>query len=114
MQPLHKIYGLITYLIFTIYFFSNFFIIFFLHLIFIFIQELLERKLQILNFTIYLYINFNDDLKPSKVQYLFNLHEYENLPNKSRLIWSFLCDLLKTFELVTTVSLVLFHPQMLI
>jgi hypothetical protein len=67
MQPLHKIYGLITCLTCTIYCYKKNQFKFFLQLIFIFIQELMERKLQILNFTIYLYINSNDDLKPCKV-----------------------------------------------
>jgi len=38
-----------------------------LQLIFIFIQKLLGKKLQILNFIIYLYINSIDDSKPSKI-----------------------------------------------
>jgi len=67
MQPLHQIYGLITYLICTIYFYNKINLIIFLQLIFIFIQELLERKLQITNYIIYLYINSNDDPKPCKV-----------------------------------------------
>jgi hypothetical protein len=38
-----------------------------LQLIFIFIQNLLGKKLQILNFIIYLYINSIDDSKPCKI-----------------------------------------------
>jgi hypothetical protein len=66
MQPLHKIYGLITYLICKIYFDNKVLFFWMLQLIFIFIQELLERKLKILNFIIYLYISPNDDLKQCK------------------------------------------------
>jgi hypothetical protein len=53
MQPLHKIYGLITYLTFTIYSYNKIKFPWILQLISIFVQKLLQRKLQILNFTIY-------------------------------------------------------------
>jgi hypothetical protein len=86
MQPLHKIYGLIAYLTCTIYSYNKIYFLSILQLIFIFIQELLGKKLLILNFVIYLYINSNDDPKPCKVESLFNLHEFEMFPNKSKLI----------------------------
>ncbi len=52
---MQKIYGLITYLTCTIYFYGKIYFFWNLQLIFIFIQKSLERKLQILNFTIYLH-----------------------------------------------------------
>jgi len=67
MQSSHKIYGLITYFIYVIYSYNKIYFLSILQLIFMFIQELLERKLLIMNFTIYLYINSNDDPKPCKV-----------------------------------------------
>ncbi len=56
-----------------------------------------------MNFTIYFYLNPNNDL-----------HYYENFPKKLDQIWEFLFDIFKISRVVTSVKLIIFHPWMLI
>jgi hypothetical protein len=65
MQPLHKIYGLITYLIYTIYFYNNLFFEFWILYLYLFKSYL--KKLQFLQFIlmsiskmIQNHVNFNN------------------------------------------------------
>jgi hypothetical protein len=48
------------------------------------------------------YMNPNDYPKPSKVQWLFNVHSYEKIPKKEDQFWKFLFDLLKTSRVITS------------
>jgi hypothetical protein len=67
MQPLHKIYVLITYLTCIICYYKRFFFpTNFTTYLYIY-PKVIGIFLQILNFIIYLYINSNYDLKPFKV-----------------------------------------------